>query len=59
DLVYAGIIAIGVAAFLFRALLTLAEKALFPWRQVSVASGASASAAIVGSRGRKKVVSNG
>jgi NitT/TauT family transport system permease protein len=33
DLVYAGIIAIGVAAFLFRAVLTLIEKVLFPWRQ--------------------------
>lgn len=31
--VYAGIIAIGVAAFLFRFLLTLLEKQLFPWRQ--------------------------
>jgi NitT/TauT family transport system permease protein len=33
DLVYAGIIAIGVAAFVFRAVLTLLEKVLFPWRQ--------------------------
>ncbi len=31
--VYAGIIAIGVAAFLFRWLLTVAEAKLFPWRQ--------------------------
>ncbi len=31
--VYAGIIAIGVAAFLFRWLLTVAERQLFPWRQ--------------------------
>ncbi|MDX1984102.1 MAG: ABC transporter permease [Bryobacteraceae bacterium] len=31
--VYAGIIAIGVAAFLFRWLLTVAEARLFPWRQ--------------------------
>lgn len=30
--VYAGIIAIGIAAFLFRWLLTLAEARLFPWR---------------------------
>jgi NitT/TauT family transport system permease protein len=30
--VYAGIIAIGVAAFLFRWLLTVLEKRLFPWR---------------------------
>lgn len=31
--VYAGIIAIGLAAFLFRALLTLIERRLFPWRK--------------------------
>lgn len=31
--VYAGIIAIGVAAFLFRWLLTVLERRLFPWRQ--------------------------
>jgi NitT/TauT family transport system permease protein len=30
--VYAGIIAIGVAAFIFRWLLTLVERQLFPWR---------------------------
>jgi len=30
--VYAGIIAIGIAAFLFRYMLTLAERWLFPWR---------------------------
>jgi NitT/TauT family transport system permease protein len=33
DRVYAGIIAIGVAAFLFRWLLTILEKQLFPWRR--------------------------
>jgi NitT/TauT family transport system permease protein len=33
--VYAGIIAIGVAAFLFRFLLTFLEARLFPWRRVS------------------------
>ena len=33
--VYAGIIAIGVAAFLFRWLLALLERRLFPWRRVS------------------------
>jgi ABC-type nitrate/sulfonate/bicarbonate transport system permease component len=38
ELVYAGIIAIGVAAFLFRFLLTLMEKGLFPWRQVAPAT---------------------
>src|SRR5439155_21526389 len=31
--VYAGIIAIGFAAFLFRWLLTLLERRLFPWRR--------------------------
>lgn len=59
DLVYAGIIAIGVAAFLFRALLTLAEKVLFPWQQVTIVSSTGASGAVAGSRGRKKAVSNG
>jgi len=33
--VYAGIIAIGFAAFLFRYLLTFLERRLFPWRQVT------------------------
>jgi len=33
--VYAGIIAIGFAAFLFRWLLTFLERVLFPWRQVA------------------------
>lgn len=33
--VYAGIIAIGVAAFIFRAFLTYLERRLFPWRQVT------------------------
>lgn len=33
--VYAGIIAIGIAAFLFRYLLTLAEHQLFPWRRAA------------------------
>lgn len=33
DRVYAGIIAIGLAAFLFRLLLTLLEGRLFPWRR--------------------------
>ena len=49
--VYAGIIAIGFAAFLFRYLLTFLERRLFPWRQVTrtatehlAAVGASATA---------------
>jgi len=33
DRVYAGIIAIGFAAFLFRWLLTVLEHQLFPWRK--------------------------
>lgn len=56
DLVYAGIISIGIAAFLFRALLTLSEKYLFPWRQVTVASEARVS---VPSVRRSKGVSGG
>jgi NitT/TauT family transport system permease protein len=41
--VYAGIIAIGIAAFLFRFLLTFLEKRLFPWRQAaSTFSGGAA-----------------
>jgi len=35
--VYAGIIAIGIAAFLFRFLLTFLESRLFPWRKPSAA----------------------
>lgn len=44
--VYAGIIAIGVAAFLFRSALSLMERMLFPWRRV--AQSASEPAAAVG-----------
>jgi ABC-type nitrate/sulfonate/bicarbonate transport system permease component len=44
DLVYAGIIAIGVAAFLFRFALTLLEKVLFPWRQATEPSAAHVAA---------------
>ncbi len=58
DLVYAGIIAIGVAAFIFRFMLTLSERALFPWRRAAQAS-IDSSAAIAGSRGHKKAVSRG
>jgi len=42
--VYAGIIAIGIAAFLFRWLLTVAEKKLFPWRRASVPASEPAAA---------------
>src|SRR5215471_5980859 len=55
DLVYAGIIAIGVAAFLFRFVLTLLEKVLFPWRQTG--AGTESTAAAAGAR--KKAVSGG
>ena len=58
DLVYAGIIAIGVAAFVFRFMLTISERLLFPWRQATQ-SGSESSVAITGSRGRKKAVSRG
>lgn len=41
--VYAGIIAIGIAAFLFRFLLTFLERRLFPWRRAaSTFSGGAA-----------------
>ena len=61
DRVYAGIIAIGVAAFVFRLLLTLLEGWLFPWRRPSMrvaapaaaaASAAAAAPAKAGARGR-------
>jgi len=58
DLVFAGIIAIGVAAFVFRAILTLSEKVLFPWRQASQSS-TEASAAAAANRSRKKLVTHG
>ncbi len=46
DRVYAGIIAIGVAAFLFRYLLTLAERFLFPWRRPTQTLSAPAAPAV-------------
>jgi NitT/TauT family transport system permease protein len=55
DLVYAGIAAIGVAAFLFRALLSFLEKILFPWRQVAQ-SASQASAAVGAGQHRKATV---
>jgi NitT/TauT family transport system permease protein len=50
--VYAGIIAIGLAAFLFRCLLTFLEHRLFPWRRA--AQPASEPAAAVGASARPK-----
>src|SRR5271157_5355062 len=46
DRVYAGIIAIGFAAFLFRWLLTVLERQLFPWRRTAVQSSAPAIAKV-------------
>lgn len=56
DLVYAGIIAIGVAAFLFRFALTLSERFLFPWRQATLPSVPHVA---VPSAKRTKAVSHG
>jgi hypothetical protein len=47
-----------VAAFIFRFMLTISERLLFPWRQVTQ-SGSESSVAITGSRGRKKAVTHG
>src|SRR5438034_9592612 len=55
--VYAGIIAIGIAAFLFRWLLTFLEGRLFPWRRVS--RPASEPAAAVGASARLKAEAHG
>jgi NitT/TauT family transport system permease protein len=46
DRVYAGIIAIGFAAFLFRWLLTVLERQLFPWRRAIPQSSAPAIAKV-------------
>ena len=46
--VYAGIIAIGVAAFLFRLLLTFVEGRLFPWRKSSRPSSEPVAAVATG-----------
>src|SRR5215467_2655997 len=46
--VYAGIIAIGIAAFLFRFLLTFVEGRLFPWRRVSRPSSEPVAAVATG-----------
>src|SRR5437764_10178328 len=44
--VYAGIIAIGLAAFLFRRLLTLVERRLFPWRRPAQIAAPAAAAPV-------------
>jgi hypothetical protein len=46
--VYAGIIAIGIAAFLFRFLLTFLESRLFPWRVTSHAASEPVAAVATG-----------
>ena len=46
--VYAGIIAIGIAAFLFRFLLTFLESRLFPWRVASHAASEPVAAVATG-----------
>jgi hypothetical protein len=56
--VYAGIIAIGIAAFLFRFLLTFLERRLFPWRQAA-ATLAGAGAAVPSANAHLKAVKHG
>ena len=58
DLVYAGIIAIGVAAFLFRALLTFLERILFPWQRATQAASQTP-AAVGATHHRKATVTHG
>ena len=55
--VYAGIIAIGVAAFLFRCLLTFLERLLFPWRRATV-SGPPPAVAVPTTRKAKATSGN-
>ncbi len=56
--VYAGIIAIGLAAFLFRSLLGLLERRLFPWRAVT-RPGSEPVAAIGAGASKKSEVASG
>src|SRR5208282_750379 len=53
--VYAGIIAIGFAAFLFRVLLTFLEHRLFPWHQAARLASAPAAAVGAGVHVKAKV----
>ena len=55
--VYAGIIAIGLAAFLFRWLLTYLENLLFPWRHPARSAGEAAAA--VGASATVKAAEHG
>lgn len=52
DRVYAGIIAIGLAAFLFRWVLRSSEKLLFPWQRVTRLADASGASAKSAKKGR-------
>ncbi len=56
--VYAGIIAIGIAAFLFRFLLTFLESKLFPWRKAG-ATLSGAGAAVPSATTHLKAVKHG
>ena len=56
--VYAGIIAIGIAAFLFRFLLTFLERRLFPWRQAA-ATLAGGGAAVPSAHAHLKAAKHG
>ena len=56
--VYAGIIAIGIAAFLFRFSLNFLERKLFPWRQAS-APLAGAAAAVPSATAHLKAAKHG
>lgn len=58
DRVYAGIIAIGIAAFLFRFLLTFLERQLFPWRQAASALSGTG-AAVPSAHAHLKVAKHG
>jgi NitT/TauT family transport system permease protein len=57
--VYAGIFAIGIAAFLFRFLLTFVERRLFPWRQAASTFAASGAAVPSASSHLKALVKHG
>ncbi len=57
--VYAGIIAIGIAAFLFRFLLTFLERRLFPWRQAATTFLSGAAAAVPSAHAHLKAAKHG
>jgi len=56
--VYAGITAIGIAAFLFRFLLTFLERRLFPWRRAA-SSFSGAAAAVPSAHAHLKAAKHG